>query len=161
MENQLTTTISCGNIQQVYNPKNLIANCKAIKTPMQAANSGMPSLISLERSVGREHVIRVIVLNLIFLQNMINVKTKLTEQQMLLLCEDILDTYPLNTINFADVNLIFQRVRRGEYGELYESISIDKVFQWFVRYFDERCGMAEEESINEHDKNKNSRAWWK
>lgn len=161
MENQLTTTISCGNIHQVYNPKNLIATCKKITSPIQAANSGMPSLARLEKEVGREYVIRAIIVNLIFLQNAINVKTKLNEQQMLLLCNDILDTYPMNNINFADVNIVFTRARRGEYGELYESLSIDKVYQWFSKYFEERCGMAEEESINEHDKNKNSRAWWK
>lgn len=48
----------------------------------------------------------------------------------------------------ADVHVIIKKAKRGEYGELFESLDMPKVMSWFREYFADRCALAAQVSEN-------------
>lgn len=70
------------------------------------------------------------------------------EDQIELCSIEITNQY--GALKISDLTLIFKRIISGQYGELYESISIPKVLKWFSDYFDERCNHAEQLSLRQH-----------
>ena len=54
-------------------------------------------------------------------------------------------------IKISDLTFLFKRIYSGHYGEFYESLSIPKIMTFFREYFDERCEIAENESISKHN----------
>lgn len=52
----------------------------------------------------------------------------------------------------ADLHIIFKKAKTGGYGELYETLSIDKILKWFNDYFNERCDVAGQMTREAHDK---------
>ena len=61
----------------------------------------------------------------------------------------ILDEYYY--LNLADINLVFTRAKKGQYGNLYESLDGMKIFNWFDQYDIERSQNAYEVKLREHD----------
>jgi hypothetical protein len=57
----------------------------------------------------------------------------------------------------ADINLVFNRAKRGMFGDLYGSLDGMKVYQWFDRYASERAQAAFDDCVNEHLKIKEKR----
>lgn len=52
-----------------------------------------------------------------------------------------------------DFKLCFTRVKKGLYGKIYDRIDGQMILEWLHQYKQERCAMAENESIN------GSRSW--
>ena len=53
-----------------------------------------------------------------------------------------------------DIYLIFTRIKKGEFGELFESLDGSKILKFFKMYANERANIYENESINQSDKQK-------
>lgn len=87
---------------------------------------------------------------LIELNELLNATRPLTEAQIDETAYLILSEY--NNITIADINIIFRKAKLGEYGDLYGTLSIDKILKWFGEYFNERGNVAGEMSRAEHDK---------
>lgn len=47
-----------------------------------------------------------------------------------------------------DFKLCFTRVKKGLYGKIYDRIDGQMILEWLHQYKQERCAMAEDESIN-------------
>lgn len=71
------------------------------------------------------------------MENM-NLKRGLTPSQLADLAEEIIDTSVDDKIAMEDLMLFLQRLTRGTYGELYESMDIPKFMNFFNQYRDER-----------------------
>lgn len=104
-----------------------------------------PSLGRLRREHG-EKVEVVIQLYLVELGELVNIKRPLTEKQIALIAQEVVSRYPFFTM--VDLHVLFRRAVTGGFGEWYESLDVPKVMRWFSLYFQERCSLAEEESIN-------------
>ena len=63
-------------------------------------------------------------------------------------------------LTMSDINLVFTRAKKGNYGELYESLNTAKVLGWFTEYFEERMVTAGEMAVLSHNHIKNSICIW-
>ena len=50
----------------------------------------------------------------------------------------------------ADIALVLQRGRTGQYGKMFNRISAQDVIGWFSIYVDERFAEAERDTLNRH-----------
>lgn len=67
-----------------------------------------------------------------------NLKRPMTATQIVDLAETIIDSAAEDQISIEDVLIFFQKLTRGEYGLLYESLDIQKVMHLFGKFRDER-----------------------
>ena len=51
-------------------------------------------------------------------------------------------------MNLADINLIFKRIKKGEFGQLYTELDGVKILSWFEKYANERASTAVENSLS-------------
>lgn len=123
-----------------------------VKTVEQALETKTPSLGQMIVKYGVEKVEPYIKVWLINLNETLNLKRPLKEHQIDECAYLIVDGY--RNITIADINIIFKRAKMGEYGELFESLSVDKILRWFKNYFNDRCNTAEAISIRQAEKHK-------
>jgi len=141
---------------ETYNPKKLAVIFKNATSPAACIDSGAISLYGLRRDVGETKLQALIKLYLIDLNALLNLKRPLSEQMIDAIADEIVSQF--GYLNMADVNLIFRRAKTGHYGELYETINMPKVIGWFTDYFNERCDVAAERSIQEAEQHKKDTA---
>lgn len=68
----------------------------------------------------------------------INLKRPMTTGQVFDLAEAIIEDAAHDNISFEDIMLFLQKMVRGEYGEMYESMDVPKFMHWFGQYRDAR-----------------------
>ena len=137
---------------ETYNPKKLAVIFKHATSPAACIDSGAVSLYGLRRDVGETKLQALIKLYLIDLNALLNLKRPLSEQMIDAIAEEIVSQF--GYLNMADINLVFRRAKTGHYGELYETINMPKVIGWFTDYFNERCAVAAERSVQEAEQYK-------
>lgn len=121
-----------------------------VKTIRQAIAADTPALATLRKQYDSRLIEAYLKLWLIDLNELINATRPLTELQIDEAARLILNEYYALTI--ADINLIFKQAKLGQYGDLYGTMSIDKILRWFGDYFNDRCEVAAQMSLAEHDK---------
>lgn len=136
---------------QELEPDNLNISLRAVRTVSDAlalANNRelCPSIAVLRRDYGSEAIADIIMLYLADLRDNVNLKRPLTDNQINNIAYEVVNDYYNLTI--ADVHLIVKRAKRGEYGELFESLDMPKVMSWFRDYFADRCMFAAQISQN-------------
>ena len=107
-----------------------------------------PTLAQFKRIKGEEFTEGLIVLWLMYLNSMLNLKKLLTGDQMDLIAANVVADYA--SLKISDITYIFKKVINGEFGELYESLTVPKVMTWFKKHTEERMDVAEQMSIREH-----------
>lgn len=109
-----------------------------------------PSVASLVKTYGAKVTEAYIKVWLINLNSSLNLKRPLEEHHIDECAFLIVSEY--KNICIADINIIFKNAKLGKYGELYESLSIDKILRWFSDYFNVRCDVAGEMSRQSAEK---------
>ena len=71
----------------------------------------------------------------------------MNENQIYETAQMILDSYPYFTL--ADINLIFKKAKKGDFGQIYDRLDGQIIFSWFTKYNSLRCSESEEQSINQ------------
>jgi len=136
----------------VYDPEKLNRKLVTVKTVNDALKiahdypSKFPSLAKIRTHYGSEATERIIKLYLIELTELVNLKRPLTEKQIDTIAMEVVARHYAMTI--ADVHVIFKKAINGEFGDFYESLDVPKVMKWFDLYFDERCEIGAQDSIN-------------
>jgi hypothetical protein len=136
----------------VYDPEKLNRKLVTVKTVNDALKiahdypSKFPSLAKIRTHYGSEATERIIKLYLIELTELVNLKRPLTEKQIETIAMEVVARHFAMTI--ADVHVIFKKAINGEFGDFYESLDVPKVMKWFDLYFDERCEIGAQDSIN-------------
>lgn len=77
----------------------------------------------------------------------VNIGKNMNENQIYETAQMILDSYPYFTL--ADINLIFKKAKKGDFGQIYDRLDGQIIFSWFTKYNSLRCSEAEEQSINQ------------
>jgi hypothetical protein len=131
---------------ETYTISKLQRNLK-VTNVKEALSLKTPTIGAITREFGVKKAETYIKLWIINLNEIINVKRPLKDFQIDECAMNIVEDY--KHISIADINLIFKNAKKGKYGELYETLSIDKICQWFESYFDERMNVAETLSIQE------------
>ena len=111
-----------------------------------------PSLAYLKNKINELTTITLIKLHLVELNDYLNLARGLTNAQIDLTAEMILDEFPL--IKIADLIYIFKQAKMGKFGVLYESLDGSKILSWFRQVWDERLDAAEYESEQSHERAK-------
>ena len=132
---------------QNYNPKTCAVSLKGVNTVALALSAGTPTIGRLKRELGQLSIEAYFKVWIINLTDSINCTRPLKEHQIDECAELIVEEF--NNLTIADINIIFKRAKTGHYGELYETLSIDKILRWFTDYFEERCQTAARNSRRE------------
>lgn len=131
-----------------YNPVTLPKTMRGIDTIEKSLQAKTPSL-SLIKKYNGEHLLTAFVeLHLASLALMINVARPLNEHQIKEIARLVVQKYWALTI--SDLNILFDRVKMGHF-KIYETLSVHGVLSWFSEYFEERCLVAESNSIMNHE----------
>lgn len=133
---------------ETYNPKKCSRTFREITTVEKSISLKLPSIIKLKKTIGEEKMESFIKLWLIDLNNILDLRRPLRENQIDLISFYIVNDY--GNLTLSDIHLIFTRAKTGFYGELYESLNMPKVLGWFRDYFEERLLTAGEMSRREH-----------
>lgn len=136
----------------VYDPEKLNRKLVTVKTVSDAMTiahdypSKFPSLAKIRTHYGSKATERIIKLYMIELTELVNLKRPLTEKQIDTIAMEVVARHYALTI--ADVHVIFKKAINGEFGDFYESLDVPKVMKWFDLYFDKRCEIGAQDSIN-------------
>lgn len=120
-----------------------------LRTMNDAMNAKSPTLATFKREKGRKFTEGMIILWLMYLNDILNLKRPLTEDQIELCAVNIIDEF--GSLKMSDLTLLFKRILSGTYGEFYESLNIAKVLTFFREYQNERFELAEQESMRAHN----------
>lgn len=85
----------------------------------------------------------------------INVKNGMTNDQIVNLAEEIINSASEDDLAVQDVTLFLQGLVRGKFGKLYESLDVPKFMQFFEEYRNERYRTVMEWKENKHEEYKN------
>jgi hypothetical protein len=127
-----------------YNVGKCIRKYSKTDSSALALKSGAPSLANVMRTYGDDYIIAYIAMWLIGLNDFLNIKRKLNDPQIEELSFMLYQEYYY--LNLADINLIFRKIKRGDYGQMYESIDGHKLLLWFEEYSSERARVAANDS---------------
>ena len=131
-------------------PLSIAKVCRHVKTPAQAFQSGLPTLARVNKHFGRDFTESYLAIWITNLVEYFQVGRKMGEQQIIETAMLVMDEYYMLTL--ADINLVFTRVKKGYFGEIYDRIDGAVILGWFKKYFEERCSEAEALSMREHEK---------
>lgn len=136
----------------IYNLSKVQKDLSKVKTVRDALMVKTPSIAMLRKQYGEQQIEAYVKLWIIQLNELLNVTRPLTEPQIDECARLILSEYW--GLSIADINLVFKTAKIGGYGELYGSLSIDKILGWFGRYYDERMDTAGAMARESHEKHK-------
>ena len=136
-------------LMSLYHPFKIAKTLSNINTVEDSLEANTPSIALIKRYNGEDLTTAFIELHLVTLISMINVTRPLNEFQVKEISRMIVAKYWNLTI--SDINLLFDRVKLG-YFKIFETLSVHVILGWFKIYFDERCSVAENRSLRNHDK---------
>lgn len=105
-----------------------------------ACNDMVPSVNRLVRELGYKETAALIVMQLTRLETMLNVTRPMQPEALAETATMVVDSM-LDAgvgINVADIDIIFKRALKGEYGKFYGGISCADVLSWFSKYYMEK-----------------------
>lgn len=134
---------------QAYSPKNCFKHSGKLKNVSDAINSKAPTIAFLKKEKGREFTISLIMGWIVYLNKLLDLKNPMNEEQIELCSETILNDF--KALKISDLTFVFKGITSGKYGKFYERLSISDILNIFTKYFDERCEVAEQETLRIHN----------
>jgi len=132
-----------------YSPKNCFKYSGKLKKISDAINSKAPTLASIKKERGQEITNSLIILWLLYLNKLLDLKNPMNEEQIDLCAETILTDFYV--LKISDLTFIFKEIVSGKHGKFYERLSISDILNIFTNYFNERCEVAEQETLRLHN----------
>lgn len=118
-------------------------------SPALALNSSAPTLASIRREYSEDFQIAYVSVWIVNLNDFVNALRKMTPEQIEETATIIVQEYPY--LNLADLNLVFRKIKKGEFGQLFAEIDGMKVLSWFEQYARERMRTAADISMSQAD----------
>jgi hypothetical protein len=134
-----------------YNPINF--DIVKLKTFEDAVDSKTPSMNLIIRAEGETKMLALMKLWLVHLNQLLDVKRPMSETQIRLCASIIVEDFA--HLKIADLGLFFRKVIKGDYGQFYESISIEKLLGQLQNYDNERFNFIEKQQFEKHERAKN------
>ena len=150
--NQQLVTLSKEAWLKECSPLNIARICRKVNSIEKVFEADLPSLAKVRKQYGADFTEAYIAIWITNLVDFVSVGKKMGEQQIYETAMFIAEEYFMLTI--ADINMVFQGIKKGKYGQLYDRIDGTIILSCFKQYFDERCATAESISLREHDKTK-------
>ena len=125
-----------------------MAHAGKLVSVTDAINSPSHSLGKIQREQSKKFTEGLVLVWLMYLNEILNLNKPMSEEQMklaaVLICEEFY------MLKMSDLTLLFKRIISGQYGEFYERISINKVLTFFRNYLEERFEIAIDQSSRNH-----------
>ena len=121
----------------------------SLKGVSDALNRQTLSLVQIKKGKGEVFLRSYISMWLIYLNEVLNLNNPLTEAQIELCTEQIMADYSF--LKISELSLIFKRIVSGEFGELYERISMPKIMNIFRQYDQERTEVVVTQNQQAHE----------
>ena len=121
----------------------------SLKGVSDALNRQTLSLVQIKKGKGEVFLRSYISMWLIYLNEVLNLNNPLTEAQIELCTEQIMADYSF--LKISELSLIFKRIVSGEFGELYERISMPKIMNIFRQYDQERTEVVVTQNLQAHE----------
>ena len=125
-----------------------MAHAGKLVSVTDAINSPSHSLGKIQREQSKKFTEGLVLVWLMYLNEILNLNKPMSEEQMklasVLICEEFY------MLKMSDLTLLFKRIISGQYGEFYERLSIDKVLTFFRNYLEERFEIAIDQSSRNH-----------
>ena len=133
-----------------YAPLAVPAKTAAIRSPVQAADSHLPTLGQIKKQYGEKLTILYLTTWLDNLTAYLGKKYELSEVQTVETATLIFQRYA--TLNVADLKLVFESIKTGDCGvTLYGDINGLTILKIFDKYFDERSRQCYEKNLQRDD----------
>ena len=142
-------TISNEKFLEAYSLNNCLMRSVTIKGVSDALSRNTVSLVDIKKGKGQAFLRSYIALWLIELNELLNLKNPLSEAQITLCTEQIITDYSF--LKLSELSLIFKRIVSGEFGELYERISMPKLMSIFRQYDQERTEVVVTQNQQAHE----------
>lgn len=125
-----------------YEPRALSVAMReaGIDTVAKSVRSNVVSVNKLVKELGYKETAALIVMQLTRLETMLNVSKQMHPEAVAETATMVVDSC-LNAgvgVNAADIDIIFKRALKGEYGKFYGGISCADVLSWFSKYYMEK-----------------------
>jgi len=132
-----------------YAPSKCLRVFARENSPALAINSSAPTLASIRREYSEDFQIAYVSVWIVNLNDFVNALRKMSPEQIEETATIIVQEYPF--LNLADINLVFRKIKKGEFGQLFAEIDGMKVLSWFERYAQERARTAADISMSQAD----------
>ena len=125
-----------------YEPRALSVAMReaGIDTVAKSVRSNVVSVNRLVKELGYKETAALIVMQLTRLEMMLNVSKQMQPEALAETATMVVDSC-LDAgvcINAADIDIVFKRALKGEYGKFYGGISCADVLAWFNKYYAEK-----------------------
>jgi len=137
---------------RIYKVEEIQMELEGVKSMRELISCKFPTLAKLKKQYGKRGMLAYIKLWLVSLNSSLNVSKNLTESQISDLARLILSNFWALTI--GDISVIFDKAKMGGFGELYGSLSMDKINRWFMEHYEERLNVAGRMAMEENDRYK-------
>lgn len=118
-----------------------------VTTAIEAYNTQSTSLAALKKQYSPDWTQAYIAVWIVNINEFFNVSRPMSDSQVEETAFHILTIYYY--LKISDITLIFNRAKRGEFGQLYESLDGSKILSWFEKYAVERMNSVLEYNSRE------------
>lgn len=131
---------------QNYSPGKCLRLFGKTTTPALAMKSEAPTLASIRKNYSEDFLVAYIAVWIVNLNDFVNASRKMSPEQMEETAFMIYQEYYY--MNLADINLVFRKIKKGEFGQLFAELDGVKILGWFEKYNQERMRTAADNEIN-------------
>jgi hypothetical protein len=135
-----------------YAPGKCLRTYHRENTPALTISSSAPTLASIRREYSEDFQVAYVSVWIVNLNDFVNALRKMSPEQIEETATIIVQEYPY--LNLADINLVFRKIKKGEFGQLFAEIDGMKVLSWFEDYAQERARTAADLSMSQAEKYK-------
>lgn len=128
---------------------------KGIKTSLKAYQTDCETIGQLKKKTNEQSIIDYLSVWIINLIEFLSLKNSLNSEQIQETAYFIISDYPY--LKISDLYLIFTNIKKGKYGQFYESINGLKIMSIFEQYCNERAESIYESGLNDHLNNKSEK----
>jgi len=129
-----------------YAPGKCLRIFSKTTTPALAMKSDAPTLASIRKNYSEDFLIAYIAVWIVNLNDFVNANRKMVPEQIEETAFMIYQEYYY--LNLADINLVFRKIKMGEFGQLFAELDGVKILGWFDKYTQERMGVAVQNEIS-------------
>lgn len=129
-----------------------------IVTARQSIESTFPSINKIVGTLGYKETAALIVMQIVRMETLLNLTKQLPPESLAEIASTVIDVCLESGINVnaADIDIVFRRAMKGQYGRFYGSIGMQDIVGWFNSYISEKAGeyvqirMNESQEYNTH-----------
>lgn len=132
-----------------FTPAKCLMTFSKVNSAALCMQSEAPSLATIRKQYSDDFVIAYIALWIDNLNDFVNASRKMSPAQMEETAVILFQEYYY--FNLADINLVFRRIKKGEFGQLFAELDGVKILSWFETYSRERMRTAADASISISD----------